>query len=120
MAALHDGDGNYSHWGMGRVHGEGAARRAIRSSHVAVLARVLRTPLRELAEDLSYSASGEQITPLEFLLSLKKLTPQALPEGPMPASQKHFTAVLHALLALAQSPARATHPDALPPLPPVR
>lgn len=120
FAELHDGRGRYSHWGMGRVHGEEAARRAMSTSHAAVLTRVLRTPLRVLAEDLSGSASSAQVTAQAFLLSLEKLTPQALPSRPVAASQKHFTAVLHALSALVESQARASRPDASPPPPPVR
>lgn len=120
IAELHDGRGSYCHWGMGRVHGEEAARRAIRTSHAAVFTRVLRTPLRVLAEDLSGSASSAQVTALEFLSSLEKLTPQVLPARPVAAAQKHLTAVLHVLWALVESQARASHQDASPPLPPVR
>ena len=134
LAGLHDGHGNYSHWGMGRVHGEEVARRAIRTSHAAVLAQVLRTPLRELDEDLRRSAVSEQVTAREFLMSLRKLAPQALPlpqraktgtaangtERSAVASEKHFRAVLHALSALLASPARASRPDASPPLPPAQ
>jgi hypothetical protein len=132
LAGLHDGYGKYSHWGMGRVHGEEAARRAIRTSHAAVLAQVLRTPLRELDEDLRRSASSAQISAREFLQSLNKLAPQALPspqraktgtaaDGPersLAASEKHFRAVLHALFALLANRAPASRPDASPPLPP--
>lgn len=120
IAELHDGRGGYSHWGMGRVHGEEAARRAIRTSHAAVFARVLRTPLRVLAEDLSGSALSVRVTALEFLSSLEERTPQVLPARPVAASQKHLTAVLHALSALVESQARASHQDASPPRPPVR
>lgn len=120
VAQLHDGRGGYSHWGMGRVHGQEAARRAIRTSHAALLMRVLRTPLRVLAEDLGCSASSLRLTPLEFLPSLEKLTAQALPGRPMAAEQKHLTAVLHALSALAENPALASRPGASPPQPPVR
>lgn len=120
IAELHDGHGSYSHWGMGRVHGLEAARRAICTSHAAVLARVLRTPLRVLAEDLSCSASSAHVTAHQFIAFLEKLTPQVLPARPVAASHKHFTAVLHALSALAESQARASHQDAWPPLPPVR
>ena len=120
FAELHDGRGKYSHWGMGRVYGEEAARRAMRTSHAAVLTRVLRTPLRVLAEDLSSSASSAQVTALAFLSSLGKLTPQALPAGTGAASQSHLMAVLHALSALEESQARANRQDASPPRPPVR
>ena len=118
FAELHDGRGRYSHWGMGRVYGEEAARRAMCTSHAAVLTRVLRTPLRVLAEDLSNSASSAQITPFAFLSSLGKLTPQALPAGAVAASQTHLMAVLHALSALVET--RASRQDAAPPRPPVR
>lgn len=120
IAALHNGHGSYSHWGMERVYGEATARRAIRAAHSAVLTQVLRTSLRVLNEDLRRSASGGQITEREFLVSLKQLAPRALPDRAAAASEKHLTAVLHALLALLENPARASHPDALLPPPPVR
>jgi len=120
IAGLHDGSGSYSHWGMGRVHGEETARRAIRSSHAAVLTQVLRTPLRVLDEDLRRSASSGQVTALAFLVSLKKLAAQALPDRSVTASEKHLTAVLDALSALLESPARASRPDASPPPLPVQ
>jgi hypothetical protein len=119
LAALHDGRGSYSHSGMARVHGEEAARRAIRASHTAILAKVLRAPLRVLDEDLKDSATGVQTTTPEFLLSLKQLGPQVLPERSVQASEKHLMAVLHALFLVAnQEP--ANHPDASPPPPPVQ
>jgi hypothetical protein len=120
FAELHDGRGRYSHWGMGRVYGEEAARRAMRTSHAAVFTRVLRTPLRVLAEDLSGSASSAQVTAVAFLSSLGKLTSHALPAGAVAASQSHLMAVLHALSALVESQARASRQDASPPRPPVQ
>lgn len=118
LAGLHDGRGRYSHWGMARVHGEEGARRAIRTSHAAVLAQVLRAPLRVLDEDLRCSASSAHTTAAEFLLSLKQLVPQVLPERSVEASEKHFMAVLHALSVLAANQGRANRPDASrPPLP---
>jgi len=119
IASLHDGHGSYSHWGMGKVHGKEAARRAIRTAHAAILTQVLRTSLRVLDEDLRRSASSGQVTTLEFLGSLKKLAPQALPDRAA-ASAKHLTTVLHALSALLENPARASHPDAWPLPPPGR
>jgi hypothetical protein len=115
IAKLHDGHGNYSHWGMARIHGREAARRAIRTSHAIVLTQVLRTPLRELDEDLRRSASGRQVTTAAFLASLRKLARQALPDRSLPASEKHFKAVLDALSALLESPTRASRPGASPP-----
>jgi hypothetical protein len=120
IAGLHDSRGGYSHWGMGRVHGEEAARRAIRIAHSAVLSQVLRTSLRVLDQDLRRSVSREQITERELLVSLENQARQALPDGSVAASEKHLRAVLHALSALLKNPSPATHPDASPLLPPVR
>ncbi len=116
VAGLHDGGGTYAHWGMGRTHGEDAARRAIRASHAALLARVLRTPLRELDEDLRISAASRQLTVLAFLASLKILSRRALPDRPVLAAEKHFNSVLDALSALLpQNPEPAIRQDASPP-----
>lgn len=115
LGGLHDGRGHYAHWGMGRTHGKEAARRAIRASHAAVLTQVLRTPLRELDEDLRRSASGRQVTIPAFLASLKTLEGRALPERSTPAAGKHLTAVLDALSALPERPERANRLDASPP-----
>ena len=120
IATLHDGQGNYAHWGMGKVHGKEAARRALRAAHTAVLTQVLRSSLRLLDQDLRRSASGGQITEREFLVSLERLAPQALPDPSVAASEKHLTAVLHALSALLENPAPASHLDALLLPPPVR
>jgi hypothetical protein len=120
IAGLHDGRGNYAHWGMGRTHGEGAAQRAMRASHAGVLAQVLRTPLRELDEDLRRSASGRRLSASAFLASLKQLAGQALPDRSLPASEKHLKAVLDALSALLEAPALASRPDASPLRRPVR
>ena len=118
IAGLHDGHGNYVHWGMGRTHGEEAARRAIRTSHADVLTQVLRTPLQVLYNDLRRSATAGQITAQELLVSLWERAPRALPERAGAPSEKHFTTVLRALSALLKNQAHASLPDALqPPLP---
>ena len=120
LAGLHDGHGTYSHWGMERVHGEQAARRAMGTSHAAVLTQVLRARLQALDEDLRLSASGGQVTPLEFLASLRNLYPRALTEKPTVVLQKHLKVVLGALSVLLVNQARASHRDASPPRPPVQ
>lgn len=120
LAGLHDGHGNYSHWGMGKVHGEEAACRAIRTSHATVLTQVLRAPLRILIEDLRSSATSARVPPRELLSSLRKLKRQALPERSVAASQAHLMAVLHALSALVENQERASPRGASPLLPPAR
>ncbi len=118
LARLHNGDGSYSHWGLERVYGSGAAEKAIRASHGIVVSGILRTPLSELAEDLKWSATGAQITELELLSCLETPQPNALPAQRLHASEKHFRSVLHSLFALVQNQAPATPRDASP-LPPL-
>ena len=120
IAGIHNGRGKYSHWGMGKTHGKEASGYAIRTLHAAVLTQVLRTPLRALDDDLRRSALSAQLTNPQFLLALEKRAPQALPERSAEASEKHLMAVLHALSALLQSPARASHLNASLPPPPVQ
>ena len=115
----------YMHWGMQKVHGGGTAEKAIRTSQGALVARVLRTPLRNLAEDLDQSATGAEITEDEVIRSLA--TPvedsQAANKGKslrprrMVPSERHFRSVLQTLSALAQQKALASRQDASP-LPP--
>ena len=120
IAELHDGRGGYSHWGMGRVHGVDAARRAIRAAHATVLTTVLRTPLSDLAKDLSSSAAAASLSSEEFLKLLEQQTPRILPHPSVLASQKHLRVVLHALAALLQGQPHANRPGASRPLPPVQ
>ena len=120
LAELHDGRGNYSHWGMGRVFGKDVARRAMRTSHATVMTCILRTPLRELTEDLNHSATTQGTHPLEFLSLLQTRMQNALPAGTPAGAERHFMAVLHALSALVGAQAYANHPGASPPLPPDR
>lgn len=104
-------DGAYVHWGLSRAHGEAAAQQAISDSHREVFLRVLRTPLRELKQDIETSSGSSGMTETELLDELsgkeKDLVPQDLGGG----STRHFSSVLQALSALISRPAK-TPPDA--------
>lgn len=116
--------GVYSHWGMEKVYGSGAAERAMRTLHGSLVAKVLRTPLRELASDLQESAAAAEMTDVEVLSALER--PGATPgqEGSrakrMGPSERHFKSVLRTLAALVQSKEPASRRDASPLLPPGR
>lgn len=118
VALLHNNRGTYSHWGLEKVYGSGSAEKAIRSSHGALIARILKTPLRDLADDLQHSAAGAQVTDFELLSSLDRPGENGLAVQRFKASEKHFRSVLHTLSALVQSRPLATHQDASP-LPPL-
>ena len=116
VALLHNGSGCYSHWGLEKVYWSGRAEKAIRASHAALMARILRTPLRDLADDLKWSARCAQITDIELLSGLR-LKGNALPAESLHASEKHFRSVLQTLCALVQNRVPASPRDASP-LPP--
>ena len=117
LAQLHDGHGDYSHWGLKKVYGSGTAEKAMRASHGTLVSGVLRTPLRDLLDDLKWSATGAQVTQLEFLSCLETPQANALPVQRLRASEKHFRSVLHSLFALVQNRAPAVPRD-VSPLPP--
>jgi hypothetical protein len=118
VALLHNNRGTYSHWGLEKVYGSGSAEKAIRSSQGALIARILKTPLRVLADDLQHSAAGAQITDFELLSSLDRPGGKGLPAQRFNASEKHFRSVLHTLSVLVQSRPLASRQDASP-LPPL-
>ncbi len=120
VARLHNGGGAYSHWGLEKVYGSAPAEKAIRVSHGALVARILRTPLRDLEDDLQRSAAGAQITDFEFLTCLEIPPGNELPAQKFRASEKHFRSVLQTLSALVQNRVPATLRDASPLPPPAQ
>jgi len=114
VARLHSGGGAYSHWGLEKVHGSGPAEKAMRATHATLVAQILRTPLRELADDLKWSAAGAEITDLEFLSGLEPPRGNTLPAQRLQASEKHFRSVLQTLSALVENRAAATRPGESP------
>jgi hypothetical protein len=119
VTLLHNGGGCYSHWGLEKVYGSGRAEKAIRASHGALVARILRTPLRDLVDDLKWSAKCAQITDFEFLSGLR-VQESALPAESLQTSAKHFRSVLQTLFALAQNKVPASPRDASPLRPPAQ
>lgn len=104
-------DGAYVHWGLSRAHGEAAAQQAISDSHREVFLRVLRTPLRELKQDVETSSSSSGMTETELLDELSGKEKDLLPRDLGGGSTRHFSSVLQALSALISRPAK-TPPDA--------
>jgi hypothetical protein len=98
VASLKRWGGDYWHWGFAKVHGQPAAKRALRDAHGAVVSEVLRTPLRALLEDVEMN-SGET-SPEHYLEELRKKESGLLPADPGAGSARHFSSVLHALWRL--------------------
>jgi hypothetical protein len=107
----HQETGVYSHWGLARVHGDAAAQQAMGEAHALVLSEILQTPLRKLLEDAVCCGSAQGEQPQEYVGDLLERAPTLIPERLGGGSSRHFSSVLHALSALAQTQ-RATRPDA--------
>jgi hypothetical protein len=103
LASLRSQDGLYSHWGMERVHGEEATRRALRDAHRSIVSNILRTPLRHLVRDAEESAAVKQTHASELLQSLREHPAQVAPAGPGVGTERHLSSVLHALLRLVRN-----------------
>ena len=110
VAGLRGGDGQYTHWGMSRVHGGPAASRATGDAHRQVFSDVLRTPLSKLLADAGNCAADQKTTPVAYVQSLAQQADSLIPPEVSPAPKLHFNSVLHALSALARSRPRANRP----------
>ena len=102
-------EGTYSHWGLSRVHGEGAAQRALAEAHSLLFLKVLRTSLRTLRGDVELS-SGGQMPAGQYVENLRSHLPSLLPQDLGGGSARHFSSVLHALSSLANSRRDANPP----------
>ncbi len=109
LASLRGGRGRYEHWGMESVHGAESSERALRQAHVEVVAKVLRTPLVSLLEDLKESSRANGIAGLQYVEEMRGKFEDLLPEGRQnsPASS-HLNSVLVALSNLEKNRERAT------------
>ncbi len=91
----------YSHWGLARSHGEAAAVAALARAHTETWMAVLRTPVRQLAEQWG---GTDEIAELARAAG-------AVPQDRNGGSVRHFNSVVFSLAALSRSP-RDTSPRA--------
>jgi hypothetical protein len=99
----------YQHWGMETVHGAESSERAMRQAHTEVVARVLRTPLAALQEDLKESSCDSGIAALDYVEQMRGHFNEVLPEGrENTPTSNHLSSVLLALSSLEKNRGRAT------------
>lgn len=104
----------YTHWGISRTYGEEDSQQAFAKAHRELFLKVLRTPLRELREDISVSSAESKVPAQEYVEKLRMRKEELLPEDLGGGSARHFSSVLHALSSLIghqdQSPPGANPP----------
>lgn len=100
LAGLRGTEGDYTHWGFGKVYGHTNANKAISTAHHEVVSEVLSTPLRVLLEDVEDFSDKAGLPAKSYLEKLAVDSKQLLPNDPGPGSARHLSSVLHALLGL--------------------
>jgi hypothetical protein len=110
LAGLRDKGGGYEHWGLARVYGDLAAKKALARAHRTLLSKVLAMPIRKLAEDAKQSSEVVGIPPDAYVERLATTSPNLLPHGPGAGSARHLSSVLHALSSLLKNPKAGANP----------
>jgi hypothetical protein len=110
LSRLREKEGDYAHWGLERVYGDLAAKRALTQAHRSVLAKVLATPIRHLVEDAEQSSNTAEEPPAIYVERLSSASPNLLPPGPGAGSARHLNSVLHALSSLIKHRKRDANP----------
>jgi hypothetical protein len=108
LASLRRREGGYMHWGLSLVHGEEASDRALKTAHSEALSAVLRTPMKELVEDLRESSLQSEKNAVAYVEGMRDQGTELLPSPQDDASAKHLNSVLVALSKLEQNQKRAT------------
>jgi len=103
LAGLRAHQGDYAHWGFGKVYGQVAANKALGTAHHEAVSEVLSMPLGTLLQDVEESSHAAGIEVEAYLLKLAQRSDDLLPERPGAGSTRHLSSVLHALLGLVRN-----------------
>jgi hypothetical protein len=103
LSGLRDGAGNYTHWGLARVHGELAAGKALAEEHRMVTSDVLAMPISYLLEDLQQSSQQAGVPASAYLERLRAQEELLLPSDPCAGHAPHLNSALRALSSLLKS-----------------
>ena len=103
LAGLRAREGNYAHWGFGKVYGRTTANKALGTAHHEVVSEVLSTPLGTLLEDVEKTSVLAGVDAEKYLGDLAQRGNALLPNDPGDGSARHLSSVLHALLGLERS-----------------
>lgn len=101
VVGLRQGNGEYFHWGMARSYGETGASLAIARAHTDLFLEILRTPVRDLWEEVRTLSLDQQTELREFMLHLRSRGDSLIPAELQGGSRRHFNSILLALCSLA-------------------
>jgi hypothetical protein len=96
-------NGRYEHWGHNRTYGEMNSQAALGQAHSELYLQVLRTPLRDLINDLGSNGPGEP---------LKEFSDAMVPANLEGGSPRHLSSVVLAVELLDAARQASTHSTA--------
>jgi hypothetical protein len=103
LSGLRDGAGNYTHWGLARIHGELAAAKALAEEHRMVASNLLAMPMSYLLDDLAESSQEAGVSAVTYLERLHAQGDSLLPVEACAGYAPHLSSALHALSCLAKA-----------------
>ena len=112
VAGLRQGQKEYFHWGLARVHGEGTASLAISRAHSELFSEVLRSPIPSLWEEIRSTAADHGASTVSLIQELLSKKDALIPLDLAGGSRRHFKSVLVGLAGLAASLEERTDPAA--------
>ncbi len=93
-------NGRYVHWGLTRVYGEEGMQRTVAEVHRGLFLQVLRTPLRQLVEDVTRAAALQRSEVRPYLETVLRDPRALVPPNLGGGSKAHFNSVVAALLSV--------------------
>lgn len=103
LAGLRAKQGDYSHWGFGKVHGQATANTTLLMAHREAISTVLSMPLATLLEDVENASDANGVNPTLYVEKIAGHGAELLPDKPGPGTARHLNSVLRALSGLVRS-----------------
>lgn len=107
MAELRSDDGKYHHWGHRRVHGESPSQIALSKAHSELYIALLRTPIRDLVEEIEMTSDGSD--PRELVRKIADCKQQLVPENVEGGSPRHFSSIALAVRLVYEKQRASSH-----------
>ena len=106
MAELRSSDGTYCHWGHSHVYGEARSQAALARAHSELYIALLRSPIRELVEEIENSGGNDQKEIFRNIVaSRERMIPKNLEGG----SPRHFNSIVLAVRLVCEHQRASNH-----------
>lgn len=110
MTEVRSADGSYRHWGHSRVHGESASQVALARAHSELYIALLRTPIRELVEEIKVTDGDSESR--ELVGKITTRNKQMIPDDLEGGSPRHFNSIVLAARLVYEMQQASSHSTA--------